>query len=217
MNKQAVEIEYEDIKLNGHISMQPHVRSWIIFAHGSGSSHKSPRNNWVASELNRMGHGILLFDLLTPEEDLEYANRFNLPLLAERLEVATKWLLDSSYYRGEPFAYFGASTGAGAALITASRIENPLFLTVISRGGRPDLAGEDALRKVFVPVLLIVGSLDLDVITLNQEARDYLPNAKIKLVQGATHLFEEEGKLAEVVRLCANWLDELLNEESAHP
>ena len=206
-----ITIDHEGIKLSGHISAVPNARSWIIFAHGSGSSRKSPRNNWVANELNRLGHATLLFDLLTPEEDLNYDNRFNLPLLAERLLLATDWLLRSLHYMGQPLAYFGASTGAGAALIAASQLSEhaPLF-TVISRGGRPDLAGESALRKVSVPVLLIVGSLDREVITLNEMAQSHLRNAELKLVEGATHLFVEHGKLGEVVELCAAWLDEQL-------
>jgi putative phosphoribosyl transferase len=207
-----ITIDHEGIKLSGHISAEPKARSWIIFAHGSGSSRKSSRNNWVANELNHRGHATLLFDLLTPEEDLNYDNRFNLPLLAERLELATEWLLRSPHYKGQPLAYFGASTGAGAALIAAEKLsgDTPLF-TVISRGGRPDLTGQSALRKVSVPVLLIVGSLDREVITLNEMAQSHLRNAELKLVEGATHLFEEPGKLGEVVELCADWLNEQLN------
>ena len=198
--------------MSGHISAVAMAKSWIIFAHGSGSSRKSFRNNWVANELNHRGYATLLFDLLTPEEDLNYDNRFNLPLLAERLELATDWLLRSPHYNGQPLAYFGASTGAGAALIAATKlsVDTPLF-TVISRGGRPDLAGQSTLSKVFVPVLLIVGSLDREVITLNEKAQSHLGNAELKIVEGATHLFEEPGKLGEVVQFCVAWLDEQLN------
>jgi putative phosphoribosyl transferase len=205
---EEITIGYDGLKLSGHVANVPNARSWVIFAHGSGSSRKSPRNNWVASELNRRGHATLLFDLLTPEEDVNYETRFNLPLLSERLSLATTWLLQSPFYRGEPIVYFGASTGAGAALIAASKLSgNGPLLTVISRGGRPDLAGEGHLRKVVVPVLLIVGSLDYEVISLNEFAKAHLRAAELKLVEGATHLFEEPGKLGEVVELCVNWLE----------
>jgi putative phosphoribosyl transferase len=212
-----ITIEHEGIKLGGHICAVPHARSWVIFAHGSGSSRKSSRNNWVASELNRRGHATLLFDLLTPKEDLNYDNRFNLPLLAQRLALATGWLLRSPNYQGQPLAYFGASTGAGAALVAASKMtpNTPLF-TVISRGGRPDLAGKSTLQEVSVPVLLIVGSLDREVITLNEMARTYLRNSELQLVNGATHLFEEAGKLNDVVERTAFWLDERLKSLDTH-
>ena len=206
-----ITIDHQGIKLGGYISVVPNARSWIVFAHGSGSSRKSSRNNWVASELNHRGHATLLFDLLTPKEDLNYDNRFNLPLLAERLSLATGWLLRSPYYQGQPIAYFGASTGAGAALVAASNLtgDTPLF-TVISRGGRPDLAGKGSLGGVILPVLLIVGDLDREVVTLNEMARFYLKDSELKLVEGATHLFEETGKLNEIVELTADWLDEKL-------
>lgn len=205
-------IDLAGLKLAGNISCEPKAKSWIIFAHGSGSSHKSPRNNWVAQELNHQGHATLLFDLLTPNEDLNYSNRFDLPLLAERLIMVTEWLLRSSYYQGEPVAYFGASTGAGAALIAAAKLsgKSPLF-TVISRGGRPDLAGEEVLHEVSVPVLLIVGGLDGEVITLNEMAQSCLQTAELQIVEGATHLFEEEGKLEQVVKISADWLGRQLS------
>lgn len=208
-------IDQEDITLKGHITAKANPKSWVIFAHGSGSSRKSPRNNWVAAELNNRGHATLLFDLLTPEEDLDYQNRFDIPLLAERLKIATEWLISSPDYQGEPVVYFGASTGAGAALLAASNLsKNFPLLSVISRGGRPDLAGRKALEKIYLPVLLIVGSLDDEVITLNEMALAQLQNGRLKLVEGATHLFEETGKLGEVVELCASWLDEQLSLNS---
>jgi putative phosphoribosyl transferase len=200
-----ITIDHEGIKLS--ISAEPNARSWIIFAHGRGSS----RNNWVANELNRRGHATLLFDLQTPEEDLNYDNRFNLPLLGERLELATGWLLRSLHYNGQPLAYFSASTGAGAALIAASKlhVDSPVF-TLISRGGRPDLAGQNALREVSVSVFLILGSLDHEVITLNEMALANIRTGELKILEGATHLFEETGKLGEVVKLSADWLDQQL-------
>jgi putative phosphoribosyl transferase len=213
--KKEITIDHRGLKLKGDLTDEPNAKSWIIFAHGSGSSRKSSRNSWVASELNRQGHSTLLFDLLTPEEDLDYENRFNLPLLAERLLLATDWLLMSPVYQGQSLAYFGASTGAGAALIAASKIppETPL-LTVISRGGRPDLAGESSLREVSVPVLLIVGSMDGEVIDLNKMAQAHLPSAELEIVKGATHLFEEPGKLNQVVQLSADWLERQLKIRS---
>lgn len=212
-----ISIDHHGIKLNGHITAIPKARSWIIFAHGSGSSRKSSRNNWVASELNRHGHSTLLFDLLTTDEDLNHDNRFNLPLLAKRLLEATKWLVESSHYKGEAIVYFGASTGAGAALIAASKAPQDIpLLTVISRGGRPDLAGKSILQKVFVPVLLIVGSLDREVITLNEIALVDLPNAKLQFIEGATHLFEEPGKMSEVVTCSLDWLEEQFQQGGQH-
>lgn len=203
-----------DLKLEGHLSSDPHPKGWVIFAHGSGSSRKSTRNNWVAKQLNEMGFGIFLFDLLTVEEDFIYTNRFNIPLLADRLLMATEWLVQSKFYRGEPLAYFGASTGAGAALIAAARGRSswPLY-TVISRGGRPDLAGEEYLRKVSQPVLLIVGDRDYEVIKLNEEAQNELAEAELELVSGATHLFEEPGALDRVVEIVGKWLESNLPDE----
>lgn len=210
---QEVIIEQEELKLEGHLSSPENPKAWVIFAHGSGSSRKSPRNNWIAKELNSKNYGTFLFDLLTAEEDLVYENRFNLPLLAERLLTATAWLMNSPFYTGLPIAYFGASTGGGAALIAAARSPEswPLY-TVVSRGGRPDLAGK-FLKDVRVPVLLLVGGLDFQVIELNQLAENALKNVKLTLVEGATHLFEEPGKLDEVLHLTTTWLDLQLPEK----
>lgn len=210
---QEIVIDIDGLKLEGHLSSEDNPKAWVIFAHGSGSSRKSSRNNWVAKELNKKGYGTFLFDLLTYEEDLIYENRFNIPLLAERLINASAWLMNSKFYTGLPIAYFGASTGAGAALIAAARVPEswPLY-TVISRGGRPDLAGK-FLSDVRVPVLLIVGSLDSQVIELNRLAENELKNVKLSIVEGATHLFEEPGKLEEVVHLTSTWLDLELPEK----
>lgn len=202
-----ISIQHSGQELAGHLSYQDHPVAWVIFAHGSGSSRKSPRNNWVADKLNQQGFGTLLFDLLTEEEDAVYQNRFDIPLLGERLIDATEWLMSSPYYRGEPIAYFGASTGAGAALVAAARAQTdwPL-LAVISRGGRPDLAGKENLVRVFTPTLLIVGGHDTEVIKLNEEAQTYLKNSQLAIVPGATHLFEEPGTMEEVVELAQSWL-----------
>lgn len=202
-----ISIQHGGQELAGHLSYQDYPKAWVLFAHGSGSSRKSPRNNWVADKLNQQGFATLLFDLLTEEEDAVYQNRFDIPLLGERLLSATEWLMSSPYYRGEPISYFGASTGAGAALVAAAKAQAdwPL-LAVISRGGRPDLAGKENLIRVFTPTLLIVGSHDPEVIKLNEEAQTYLKNSQLAIVPGATHLFEEPGTMEEVVELAQSWL-----------
>lgn len=201
-----VVIQHGELKLQGHLYFGEEVKAWIIFAHGSGSSRNSKRNNWVAQELSKQGFGALLFDLLTPEEDSIYLNRFDITLLAKRLKSATAWLLNSNDYRGENIGYFGASTGAAAALVAAAEADSswPIY-ALVSRGGRPDLAEFEYLSEVSMPTLLIVGSHDREVIKLNEWALQQLFNAKLVLVPGATHLFEEPGALQEVVRLTSDW------------
>jgi len=209
-----VTIYDQELELKGHMTkLDEIVKAWVIFAHGSGSSRKSKRNNWVARELNKEGFGTLLFDLLTTEEDEVYLNRFNIPLLSQRLILATSRLMNSEEYHNEKIAYFGASTGAAAALMAASHLNFscPLY-AIVSRGGRPDLAGRTSLSQVDLPTLLIVGSKDKEVIKLNEMANDELLNSKLVLVPGATHLFEEEGALNEVVRLSTDWLNSHLEE-----
>jgi putative phosphoribosyl transferase len=204
-------IKITEHELRGHLSTgDSALKAWIIFAHGSGSSRLSTRNNWVARELNQAGYGTLLFDLLTETEDADYENRFNIPLIGERLLLATQWLLDSEHYQGGPIAYFGASTGAAAAMVAAAKADPrwPL-LTVVSRGGRPDLAGA-YLKQVHLPSLLIVGGEDAEVIKLNQQALKELPQASLQLVPGASHLFEESGTLGMVVQMTRHWLDQEL-------
>lgn len=200
-----VVIQHGELNLQGHLYFGEEIKAWIVFAHGSGSSRNSKRNNWVAQELSKKGFGTLLFDLLTAEEDSIYLNRFDISLLSKRLKSATTWLMNSTNYRGEQIGYFGASTGAAAALVAAAEADSswPIF-ALVSRGGRPDLAGE-SLNVVSVPTLLIVGSHDGEVIKLNEWALQQLLNAKIVLVPGATHLFEEPGALQEVVRLTSDW------------
>jgi len=214
---QEVTVEHEGEVLQGHISSGDHVKAWIIFAHGSGSSRKSKRNNWVATQLNQQGFGTLLFDLLTVEEDRVHQNRFNIPMLAERLLAATRWLIKSSFYKGMPIGYFGASTGAAAALMATAEADRhwPIY-AIVSRGGRPDLAGTEFLREVFAPTLLIVGSQDGEVIKLNEKAKMELPDSRLVLVQGATHLFEEPGALDEVMRLSGNWFSSHLEKRTSH-
>jgi putative phosphoribosyl transferase len=175
----------------------------VLFAHGSGSGRFSPRNNFVAQALRIAGFATLLFDLLNEEEAQDRANVFNIPLLAERLSMATNWVKDRET-KALPVGYFGASTGAGAALFAAAAGKWPIG-AIVSRGGRPDLAGP-ALAKVEAPTLLIVGGHDFQVLELNRQALAALNCEKhLAVVPGATHLFEEPGALETVVDLAGNW------------
>lgn len=176
----------------------------VVFAHGSGSGRFSPRNNRVAASLRRAGCATLLLDLLRPDEETDRARVFDIPLLAERLIEAAEWLGRQPALARLPIGLFGASTGAGAALVAAARLDGKVA-AVVSRGGRPDLAG-DALGLVRAPVLLIVGGLDNAVIELNRQALARLEGKKdLVIVPGAGHLFEEPGTLDEVMRLAADW------------
>jgi predicted alpha/beta-hydrolase family hydrolase len=213
--QEEVLIKSGDLILEGHVAFNSENKGWVIFAHGSGSSRKSPRNNWVSEELNQHGYSCFLFDLLTSDEDEFYSNRFNIPLLTQRLLIATNWLIESKYYDSTPLAYFGASTGAAAALQAATLVKPEWNVkTVISRGGRPDLAGEKFLSQVNLPVLLIVGEYDFEVIELNRKASEVLKNSQISIIPEATHLFEEEGALHLVVQKTYNWLDHHLAIQS---
>ncbi len=176
----------------------------VIFAHGSGSGRLSPRNNYVARRLREAGLATLLLDLLSPEEERDRRNVFDIPLLASRLVRATDWAENFKDSSGLRPAYFGASTGAGAALYAAAGDRR--IAAVVSRGGRPDLAGKPALSEVLAPTLLIVGSLDTQVIQLNSAAASELTCAsELVIVPGASHLFEEPGTLDRVVDLAADW------------
>jgi predicted alpha/beta-hydrolase family hydrolase len=196
-----------DKTIYGHLINPQEPQAWVVFAHGSGSSRKSSRNNFVAGELAKRGIGCLLFDLLTEEEDKIYSNRFDIELLAQRLLLATGWLKNSEFYKSVPIAFFGASTGSACALLAAIKIQDtiPLY-TVISRGGRPDLAGEETLKKVNIPVLLIVGSKDEEVMQLNEKASESLKNYQLVSIPGAHHLFEEPGALEKVTGIVGDWL-----------
>lgn len=212
---QAVTILDGNSSLEGQLYLAPKIKSWIIFAHGSGSSHKSVRNNIVAQELSRSGHATLLLDLLTLEEDENYNNRFNVYFLTQRLLAATLWLINSKYYdKGTPIGFFGASTGSAAALMAAatSPLEYPLY-AITSRGGRPDIVDEKILSRVHVPTLLIVGGEDHEVIKLNEKSAIYIPNCRVVIVPHATHLFEEAGTFDEVTRLAIQWFDEHVQEK----
>jgi putative phosphoribosyl transferase len=176
----------------------------VLFAHGSGSSRLSPRNNYVADALSEAGLGTFLFDLLTEEESLDRANVFDIALLAERLVAATDWLWTAQPALRRPIGYFGASTGAAAALMAAVQVDKPLA-AIVSRGGRPDLAAP-ALSQVAAATLLIVGGHDHTVLALNEDALAQMTCEKeLAVVPGATHLFEEEGALDEVVALARRW------------
>jgi putative phosphoribosyl transferase len=190
----------------------------VLFAHGSGSSRHSPRNQFVARTLNRAGLGTLLFDLLTPEEEAldSYTreHRFNIGLLAERLVHATKWARQQEEARDLRIGYFGSSTGGAAALVAAAELPQDVG-AVVSRGGRPDLAG-DALPKVQGPTLLIVGGNDDIVIELNEMARVQMRcEVKLEIIPGATHLFEEPGALEHVAKLASDWFVDHIGAGSA--
>jgi putative phosphoribosyl transferase len=177
----------------------------VLFAHGSGSSRHSPRNNYVAGVLREAGVGTLLMDLLTPEEDRDYSRRFDIGLLTERLLAAARWMGSEAAAQNLPLGFFGASTGAAAALEAAAALGADAR-AVVSRGGRPDLASEQALQKVSAPTLLLVGGFDDGVIDLNRQAYAQLRCEKeLLIVPGATHLFEEPGTLEEVARQAAAW------------
>jgi putative phosphoribosyl transferase len=200
-----VEIRTGDARLEGTLALPADACGVVLFAHGSGSSRHSPRNAFVARALHDAGVGTLLFDLLTADEDRVYETRFDIGLLARRLADATAWLRLRPDAGGLPVGYFGASTGAGAALLAAAAPDTPVR-AVVSRGGRPDLAGAQALARVVAPTLLIVGGDDPQVITLNREACEHLRCTKaLEIVPGATHLFEEPGTLEQVASLAAAW------------
>ncbi|MCJ1680769.1 phosphoribosyltransferase [Streptomyces sp. APSN-46.1] len=189
------------LSLSGDLTLPPDAQAVVMFAHGSGSSRHSPRNRSVASALNRAGLGTLLFDLLTPAEESSRAKVFDIDTLADRLTHATTWLRTRT---SAPIGYFGASTGAAAALTAAAAPDADVF-AVVSRGGRPDLAGPH-LAAVRAPTLLIVGGDDTLVVTLNREAQAQLRcESSLEIVEGATHLFEEPGALTEVSSLARDW------------
>lgn len=199
-----VKIPIDSISLEGTLNLPERAKGTVIFAHGSGSSRFSPRNIFVANVLHEAGLGTLLFDLLTREEDVDYMTRFDINLLAERLAIATRWLLQQSESKGIKIGYFGASTGAAAALQAAAE-PDIVISAIVSRGGRPDLA-MPFLNMVKAPTLLIVGGYDDIVIELNREAYNQLKaEKKLVIVPGASHLFEELGKLEEVAKLAKEW------------
>jgi pimeloyl-ACP methyl ester carboxylesterase len=203
--KGGLEIPVEEASVQGELIIPVDAHLIVVFAHGSGSSRFSPRNQMVANYLLQLNFGTFLFDLLTREEDQTYSNRFNIELLAKRLIIATGWLQQQEVTKGLYYSYFGASTGAAAALMAAAAL--PQITAVVSRGGRPDLSME-SLASVKAPTLLIVGSLDHQVLELNRKALDRLTSdKKLEIVKGATHLFEEPGTMEEVCSLAASWFE----------
>lgn len=213
---ETVKVSAGSVILEGILSIPKDAHSIVLFAHGSGSSRFSPRNQYVAQVLQKVGIATLLFDLLTAEEeevDIQTGHlRFDIELLAERVVGATQWLTQNPKTHNLTIGYFGASTGTAAALVAASK-HSDLVAAIVSRGGRPDLAGS-ALPKVQAPTLLIVGGNDPPVIDINQEALENLHTTKeLVIVPGATHLFEEPGKLEEIAKLAADWfIRYLINE-----
>jgi len=204
----SIRIPVGGVVVEGNLAVSPGGRGVVLFAHGSGSSRFSPRNRYVAKFFNAQKISTLLFDLLTNEEDQEdlatAEYRFNINLLAERLIGVTEWLKKDPQTKNCSFGYFGASTGAAAALIAAAKLPDDIA-AVVSRGGRPDLAA-NYLSKVAAPTLLLVGGLDTEVIKLNKEAMAQMfTEKKLVIVPGATHLFEEPGKLEEVAKLSVDW------------
>jgi putative phosphoribosyl transferase len=229
-NEQSIQISIDSISLSGDLSIPPNAQGIVLFAHGSGSGRHSPRNRYVAKVLQEASLSTLLFDLLTEDEEIidEQTRhlRFDIELLANRLIGATDWLLQQQQFDASTsgnipsIGYFGASTGAAAALMAAAKRAD-IIKAVVSRGGRPDLAGDEYLDQVRAPTLLLVGGNDEPVIGLNQEAYDKLKLLKEKnekrltIVPGATHLFEEPGKLEQVAQLASEWFASFLKQHQA--
>jgi dienelactone hydrolase len=210
MDEQLLQVPAGAVTLDGNLGVPAGARGIVLFAHGSGSSRHSPRNRYVAGVLREAGLATLLMDLLTADEeaiDLRTQRlRFDISLLADRLVGATDWLAQNPETRDLTIGYFGASTGAAAALVAAAERPDAVG-AIVSRGGRPDLAGA-ALARVRAPTLLIVGGHDIPVIGMNQEAMAQLhAETKLEIVPGATHLFEEPGALEEVARLAREWFE----------
>jgi len=206
---QELEIKLDNINLKGNLRLADNSKGIVLFSHGSGSSRLSIRNNYVADLLLKKGFSSLLFDLLTPEEDAVYENRFDIELLTERLLKVTKWVRNYGVTKQLPIGYFGASTGAASALRAAAKMSK-IVKAVVSRGGRPDLALR-ALSMVDTPTLLIVGGDDDVVITLNKQAKSRIEGiCELKIIEGASHLFSEPGKLEIVANLTIEWFDKYL-------
>lgn len=205
---QEVKMEVDNEVLDGILAIPPDAKGIVIFSHGSGSGRFSPRNKLVAGRLHQEQIGTLLLDLLTPSEDRTYTNRFDTALLAHRLVGVTQWLEQFDPCDGCAMGYFGASTGAASALKASTYL--PQVKAIVSRGGRPDMAA-DILHKVQCPTLLVVGSRDEDVLRLNEQSYGILTcDKKLEVVDGASHLFEEDGKMDCVIDLASNWFNKYL-------
>jgi alpha-beta hydrolase superfamily lysophospholipase len=214
--KKLVHIPVDHVHIEGMLELPENAKGIVLFAHGSGSSRHSPRNNYVASVLHDCGIGTLLMDLLTPEEDTDYQTRFDIPLLTQRLLIATSWVREETLTKDLPLGYFGASTGAAAALQAAAAGGDEIS-AVVSRGGRPDLAGQKSLGHVACPTLLLVGGWDDVVIELNREAYACMHCEKeLSIIPNATHLFEEPGTLEEVACQAATWFVKYLKPAKKH-
>jgi pimeloyl-ACP methyl ester carboxylesterase len=202
----TVAISAGEVTLEGALHLPAQPTGAVVFSHGSGSGRFSPRNQFVAAQLHKLAMGTLLLDLLTEVEDRDYERRFDIDLLTQRLGHAVRFVRSHAATKTLPVGLFGASTGAASALQVAAVMPKDVS-AVVSRGGRPDLAGAAALKQVRAPTLLIVGGLDFGVIELNESARDMLTQSERELVivPGATHLFEEPGTLDEVARLAGQW------------
>jgi len=214
VRREPMEVSIPPFGLGGHYAPPETGAGVVVFAHGSGSSRFSPRNRFVADALREAGLGTLLFDLLRSEEAEDRHKVFDIPLLAQRLMNATDWLTSPAGAGGAvPIGYFGASTGAAAALVAAALHPDPVR-AVVSRGGRPDLAGAEMLPHVCAPTLLIVGSLDREVLELNRAAAAHMRcEVEVRVVQGASHLFEEPGTLDTAVALARDWFATRLGED----
>jgi putative phosphoribosyl transferase len=212
--EQLQDIAIDHVHLHGVLALPAQAQGLVIFAHGSGSSRHSPRNNYVARVLQAQGMATLLADLLTVAEDLDYQTRFDISLLTHRLLGLTRWAKLAPGTRDLPLGYFGASTGAAAALQAAAGLGGDIR-AVVSRGGRPDLAGAHQLARVSAPTLLLVGSRDEEVLALNHEAYAHLHDPKqLSVIPGASHLFGEPGTLEEVARQASVWFGRYLKDLS---
>jgi len=212
MKNEEINITLKSVVLIGNLSIPKNAKGIVVFSYGSGSGRLSGRNKLVAEMIQQHGFGTLLFDLLTEVEDQDYENRFNIDLLSSRLIETTEWLMQNKATKNYPIAYFGASTGAASAIRAAAYFEKKIK-AVVSRGGRPDLA-LNVIHLVTAPTLLIVGQRDVSVIEMNKKAFDHLISEKeMKIIPGATHLFEEPGKLIEVADLAILWYNNYLNKK----
>ncbi len=206
-------IKIDNVSLEGELTFPEKPLGLIIFAHGSGSSRFSPRNRLIAKFLNLNGFGTFLFDLLTEKEDKDYKSQFDIELLSKRLEKMTRYLIELPKTKILPVAYFGANIGAASALIAASKLQNRVK-AVVSRGGRPDMAN-GYLQNVKAPTLLIVGQLDFEVLIQNQQAFEEIAGPKtLKIINRATHSFEEQGTMEQVADLSLEWFKQHLGQKT---
>lgn len=216
LHSQQVRIPVDTVHVDGVLVLPLAAKGLVVFVHGAGSSRHSPRNKHVAQCLQQRGMATLLLDLLTPEEDANVSSRFNIELLTRRLLLVTHWLTHQPLTQTLPIAYFGASTGAAAALLAATQPDSAVR-AVVSRGGRPDLVSAYSLSQVRCPTLLLVGGADTEVLALNQQVCQHLTCVhQISVIAGATHLFEEPGCLDAVAQQAADWFDRHIASKPNH-